>query len=330
MEINVRKRKRASRSGKAFAVEDLGFLLRLPVFVFVSLFVPEKRWRSVCLWLERLKRAPESRRDVGDQPDLAAFGIAGREDRLRVDAMRSEHNIQIVREWLVGWRPEIELLGAEHLDAAREQGRGAVLWIAHFAFNALAAKMVFAKAGFDVFHVSRPEHGFSKSRFGILFLNPIRTGVELRHAAGRIVIDRANPAASMNEARRLLRQGKFASITAGAWEGELLVRARIGQSAIEFAGGAPRLARIAGAPLLPVFVVRDDSTGKIRVTVENPIDLDRSQDKAELIQSAAQDFADRHLAYLKASPHQWRDWGKLKAHQGTLIETEAGCLSSAF
>ncbi|TIS01532.1 MAG: hypothetical protein E5X14_26010 [Mesorhizobium sp.] len=139
------------------------------------------------------------------------------------------------------------------------------------------------------------------------------------------MIDRANPAASMNEARRLLRQGKFASITAGAWEGELLVRARIGQS-----GGAPRLARIAGAPLLPVFVVRDDSTGKIRVTVENPIDLDRSQDKAELIQSAAQDFADRHPAYLKASPHQWRDWGKLKAHQGTLIETEAGCLSSAF
>ncbi|TGQ56652.1 hypothetical protein EN836_02240 [Mesorhizobium sp. M1C.F.Ca.ET.193.01.1.1] len=328
MQINVRKRKRASRSGRVFVLEDLGFLLRLPVFVLVSLLVPEKRWRDICIWLEGLKRVPEARRDVGEQPDLAGFGVAGREDRLRVGAMRSEHNIQIVREWLVGWRPEIELRGAEHLEAASSKGHGAVLWVAHFAFNGLAGKMAFAKAGFDVFHVSRPEHGFSKSRFGIRFLNPIRTSVELRYAAGRIVIDRANPAASMNEARRLLRQGKF--VYAGAWEGELLVRARIGQSAIELAGGAPRLARIAGAPVLPVFVVRDDSTGKIRVTVEKPIDVDRGRDKAELIQGAAQDFADRHLAYLKSCPHQWRDWEKLKAHEGISIEREAGCLSSAF
>ncbi len=43
------------------------------------------------------------------------------------------------------------------------------------------------------------------------------------------------------------------------------------------------------------------------------IDLDAHDDKAALIQGAAQDFADRHLAYLRAYPHQWRDWEKLVA-----------------
>lgn len=273
--------------------------------------------------LERLKRPSLLARDIGVRQDLAAFGAVSGEDWRSIGAMRSEHNIQIVRERLVGWKPEIELHGLEHLEAARNNGHGAVLWIAHFAFNALAAKMVFAKAGFEVFHVSRPEHGFSKSRFGIRFLNPIRTAAELKYAAGRIIIDRANPAASMHEARRLLRQNKFVSITAGAWEGELLVKARMGRSAVELSSGAPRLAKIAGAPLLPVFVVRDDSTGKLHVAVERPIDLGGYQDRAELIQSAAQDFADRHLPYLQSSPHQWRDWEKLTAFTSPDVREQA-------
>lgn len=311
MEIHVRKTKRASRSGKVFAREDIGFLAGLPVLAIVALLVPEKRWRVVCAWLERLRRVPLH--DAGANRDLAAFGLDSRADWRRIGAARSEHNIQILRERLVGWRPEIELHGVEHLDAAREEGHGAVLWIGHFAFNALAAKMAFARAGFEVFHVSRPEHGFSKSRFGIRYLNPIRTSAELGYAAGRIVIDRADPAASMNEARRLLRLNKFVSITAGAWEGDLLVDARIGDSVIALAGGAPRLARIAQAPLLPVFVLRDDNSGRILVIVERPVHLERSQDKIEIVKGAAQDFADRHLPYLKAFPHQWRGWEKLAA-----------------
>ncbi len=263
--------------------------------------------------IERLKGASSSLGDGCVRQTLASFGLTGADDQRRIGAMRSEHHVQIVRERLAGWKPDIELRGRQQLDAARNAGHGAVLWIAHFSFNALAAKMAFAGAGLEVFHVSRPEHGFTKSRFGIRFLNPIRTGAELKYAAGRIVIDRANPAASMHEARRLLRANKFVSITAGAWEGELLVKARIGQSAIELSSGAPRLAKIAGAPLLPVFVVRDDSTGKIRVTVDRPIDLDGHRDRAELLQSATQEFADRHLPFLAACPHQWRDWEKLTA-----------------
>lgn len=93
--------------------------------------------------LERLKRPSLLARDIGVRQDLAAFSVVGGEDWRRIGAMRSEHNIQIVRERLVGWKPEIELYGLEHLEGARNNGYGAVLWIAHFAFNALAAKMVF-------------------------------------------------------------------------------------------------------------------------------------------------------------------------------------------
>ncbi|WP_128345973.1 hypothetical protein [Mesorhizobium sp. M4B.F.Ca.ET.013.02.1.1] len=313
LEFSIRKRKRASGARKIFAPEDFKFLLQLPAFAIVSCLVPERGWQAVCRSMERLGSVSFAAQDSGVLQTLRSFGLAGDDDLRRVRATRHEHHIQIMRERLGGWNPAIALQGIEHLEAAQNAGHGAVLWIAHFSFNALAAKIAFARAGFEVFHVSRPEHGFTKSRFGIRFLNPIRIGAELRYAAGRVVIDRADPAASMNEARRLLRANKFVSITAGAWEGEVLVTARIGESGIEVASGAPRLARIAGAPLLPVFVGRDDSTGQLHVVVERPIDLARHRDKAEMIQGAAQEFADRHLPYLQSWPHQWRDWEKLTA-----------------
>jgi hypothetical protein len=60
-------------------------------------------------------------------------------------AGRSEHHVQILRELCPArWTPRLALDGADHVDRALAQGRGAVLWVAHFCFNALASKMALA------------------------------------------------------------------------------------------------------------------------------------------------------------------------------------------
>src|SRR5258708_1212711 len=83
-------------------------------------------------------------------------------------------------------------------------GRGAVLWVAHFSFNSLAAKKALHQAGFAVAHLSRPEHGFSTSRFGIAALNPIRVRTDRRFLADPIIADRPQPAKPMRRAHRRL------------------------------------------------------------------------------------------------------------------------------
>ena len=134
--------------------------------------------------------------------------------------MRSEHHLQVIREYLWGWSAPIDLVGAEQVAAALSVGRGAVIWVAHFSLSGLATKKAFDAAKFPVTHISRPEHGFSKSQFGIRFLNPIRVRAELRYLRGRIIIDHARPSSSVRAAKRLLEGNEIVSITAGAWEGD--------------------------------------------------------------------------------------------------------------
>jgi lauroyl/myristoyl acyltransferase len=224
---------------------------------------------------------------------------------------RSEHHLQILRAVSPGgWNADLELVGASHLDAALAGGRGAVLWVAHFCFNALATKKALAAAGHRCWHMSRPEHGFSKSRLGIATVNRIRVRAELADLAGRIVIDRDKPMSATLAAQRLLRKNAIVSITAGAWEGQRLAGVALLGGKLELAVGAPGLARLAGAALLPVFTVRGDD-GKIRVTVEPPIGVARDGDTDTALQAAAQSFGDRLEEYVRRYPVQWRDWKNL-------------------
>jgi hypothetical protein len=301
-----------------FTKEDAAFCLEFPFLGAISWFAPERMWKSLCYRMEYIKWklgafSPEQvARVVGRAPiernrdDPLSFA-------LRHAAIRSEHHLQILktyRPW--GWKPALELKGEDHLHRALQAGNGVVLWVAHFGFNALAVKVALADAGFKVFHLSRPEHGFSKSRFGIRFLNPIRVGAELPHLAGRITIDRTNPAKAKGTAEKILNSNGIVSITAGAWEGRRVAAATLLGGTIELATGAPGLAIDSGAVLLPVFAVRDDASGVIHVIVDEPIECAGDIDKLTRIDRMTQEFVDRTKPYILTHPEQWRGWKNLE------------------
>lgn len=312
MSEKLERRSRKATVLPFFTAEDLLVIAKLPVLAVAALILPERGWGVIARatgfcagWVNR-GRIYRIRRGLS---------LLGREpcpDPVLVLAQQDHHNIEVLKAYLTGERQTPLLEGAEHLEMARAAGRGAVLWIAHFSFNALASKAALSNAGFSVYHISRPEHGFTKSRFGIRFLNPIRVKAELRHLSGRIVIDRERPSASMAEARRLLKENAFVSITAGAWEGQLVVKTAIAGGQIEIATGAPRLAQIADSPLIPVFTIHDDDLGKTRVIVEKPIALRGGVDRDAMIISAADEFAARHTPYIERHALQWRDWEKVR------------------
>jgi hypothetical protein len=209
----IRRRDTAKAPRRWLIREDLQFALELPLLWLVALVTPERRWRGFCYRLEAIKArlrlhdpvkvAGTSARVLG--PSIPSFDP--RAFALESAAGRSEHHMQILRARAPGgWRTTHEVEGAAHLDRALATGKGAVLWVAHFCFNALATKIALDDAGYRVWHLSRPEHGFSKSRIGIALFNPIRVGAEVPYLAGRIIIERDKPMAATLAAQRRLKK----------------------------------------------------------------------------------------------------------------------------
>jgi lauroyl/myristoyl acyltransferase len=293
---------------------DVRFIVELPWLWLVAWFVPERHWQTICIRAERIKA------QLGwfdPRPVAGAMARAlGADDcvALAVDsaAGRSECHLQVLRAHRPGaWSADLELAGLEHLTAALSEKRGCVLWVAHFCFNSLAVKMALARAGKPIWHVSRPEHGFSKTRFGIAVLNPIRVAAERRNLAGRILIDRSNPGGALLAAQSVLETGGIVSFTAGAWEGVRPIDVEFMGGRLPLSIGAPGLAVLTGAALLPVFTTRGASRA-IRVEIGAPLAQPVTGSRNERILKMAQDFTGLTELQVRRYPAEWRDWKNLR------------------
>jgi len=273
--------------------------------------LPEACWPRLCRLLARtpvVDRRALARNTEAIRHCLGIDPTRARAIAVELQAAVYELRLQNLRALVPGaWRPQITLTGAEHLDAALAAGRGAVLWVGHFAFNSNVTKMALAACGKPVTHMSRPEHGFSKTRLGVALLNPVRCAAEDRYLDSRVVFDRHNPAAAMRRMLLVLDENRLLSITAGAWEGNDLAEAALLGGRIRIALGAPRLAARTGAALLPVFTIRRPDGG-FRVAVEPPIALRPGTDRRDTACAAAAEYLKRHEPWIAAHPDQWRGW----------------------
>ncbi|HEV8390597.1 MAG TPA: lysophospholipid acyltransferase family protein [Dongiaceae bacterium] len=291
---------------------DLAIAGSLAALLPVSWLLPEHTWSLLCRALARvpgladramLGRTAGIIRAVLNEPAERAAAIA-----CDLQAAVYELRMQNLRAWRPGgWRPNIALDGEDHLLRARARGKGAVLWVAHFAFNSNITKIALHRRGYPVSHLSRPEHGFSKTRLGIALLNQVRCIPEDRCLARRIVFDRSTPQGAMRAMMRRLQAGDIVSITAGAWEGTDLAEGPLLGGRLAVALGAPRLAALTGAELLPVFSVRDPKVG-FRTVIEPPIALPAGRRPEERCAAATAEYLRRHEYWVRTFPDQWRGW----------------------
>jgi lauroyl/myristoyl acyltransferase len=328
--IVIRRRKRVASGRPWVTLEDAKLALALPLLWALALMVPERRWQKLCYRLESI-RASVNTRDLecvarAGERVVGGFHASfdGRAFALEAAARATEHNLQVLRSrsW-GGWNPVLRLEGAAHLDAALAAGRGAVLWVANFCFNALATKKALHDAGYRLWHLSRPEHGFSKSTAGIAIYNGIRTGAERKHLEGRIVFERDRPGAAATTAMRVLAQNGVLSITAGDWEGQRIAGIDVCGGKLHLAVGAPRFARLAGAALLPVFAVRGADQQTISVVIEPALAVPTDGKTDDALQAAAQAFGRLLERYVRRYPAEWRDWSRLELPASA--ERSGGC-----
>ncbi|MEX0589898.1 MAG: glycosyltransferase [Xanthobacteraceae bacterium] len=313
IELTIRDRIPVLR--KRLSSADGIFLAELPLLWFAARFLPEAKWCMVSAAMQRVKipfgrtkikrRAAKIAAALGlPAADTRAFAIAR-----AASARRTEHRVQLLRELSrASWKANIVLEGENELRSALDEGKGAVLWIAHTAFNTQATKMALHRAGCAVSHISRPEHGFSKSRFGIRFLNPKRWQAEAKYLKERIIVDRSQPGSALARAAAVLDSNGIVSITAGAWEGRHIARTELFGRRLELATGAPSLAQATGARLLPVFTVRDGDDGRITVRIGPSIKAVNCSNRDWAIQQAVREFVDDLEQVVREHPDQWRGW----------------------
>jgi lauroyl/myristoyl acyltransferase len=221
-------------------------------------------------------------------------------------------NIEAIRELLPGgWRCETRLVGREVLDRALRRSRGAVVWVSPFAGSDLVTKMALASAGYSLTHLSAPSHPFSPTRFGALFLNPIRLRAVNRYVARRVIVVYGNARPALAALRQVLSDNGVVSIMATGTGARSATFPFLGGT-LDLATGAPLIAYQSGAALIPAFTLPDEHGG---YRVELGPDL-APPESLPLDQAVAQ-MASRYVELLepivRTHPAQWEGW----FHPGT-------------
>ncbi len=300
-----------AKTAPLIRARDIFLIIKIALLATISWTIPERRWPPIAQALAhvitRLKagrtRTQRRRRQLMFDDRLESSAL----DRMGTmyHAHRYVARMQGFREYRPGgWRSEIQVVGAENIEAALAQGHGVLLWIAEFAYNNLVTKKGLHEVGYRISHLSRPAHGMSRTRFGIRVLNPVWTRIEDRYLAERVVIRDDDTGSALTILHQRLKENRIVSITVGA-QAKRTVRVDFLSTELRLATGPLHLARTANAVLLPVFTIKRE-TGALAVNVESPLIGGVSgDDREEPYESVIQRYARRLERYVLQYPDQW-------------------------
>jgi lauroyl/myristoyl acyltransferase len=298
---------------------DLGQAAKLVLLAPTSWSVPTGALLSVARTLNRLHvwRGPPLDNSEANIAGVLADHLTPRQAsgvfRSYLDrTLESTLQILALNRPFRHWRPVLRWHGLEHVRAALAQGSGAILWVSDFVYSSLVTKIAFHDSGFGVHHLSRPNHGFSMTPFGIRYLNPIWTRVEDRFLAERVTIRNDDASGALKTLRACLDRNEVVSITVSDTAKRTVTTQFFG-GAIRIATGPAHLARSSGAKLLPVFTLCDDD-GTYDIWVEPPLDVDDTTENDYAV------AVRRYVALLE--PHilrhadQWHGWSDVTVPDG--------------
>jgi lauroyl/myristoyl acyltransferase len=207
--------------------------------------------------------------------------------------------------------------GLEHLEAALLQGKGALLFTAHFG-SVCAPVVAFGLRGYPLHHLTRHSPGerdfdwtfrqYARLKTGWMSKAIGRDLVFIQSAGGKYASETS--ASAVLQALRLLRENRLVSLAvdvpralvASTEEVDFLGRR------CRFPAGLLDLAYLSEAPVMSYFAVRDTNRPYLQtVSVSSPLVLARNR-RADL-QTVLDSFAE----VLTRRPEQWFCWDSLDA-----------------
>lgn len=302
----------AAASGKPISAGDGIALFRIALASLVVWLVPQSRWRAlsaaIARGIARLQRHREAERIDRVRAITGSRALALPVERVPLLFTAAYYeNLMLIMAHYRPWTPHIEtrLAGGDQIDRALERGRGVILWNGNLVFNSVVQPIALSRAGYRSHHLARRTHGFSATRAGMRFLNPIQTAVEDRYLASRILMG-DNPLPAFVAMQRRLRRNEIVSLTAHEF-GVQILEVPFGDGRLRIASGAVELALLTGATLLPAFTRRDEQ-GHYETRVLPPLHLPQHGDRETVCRDAVLRCVRRMEAYVMAHPEQWICW----------------------
>ena len=167
------------------------------------------------------------------------------------------------------------------------------------------------KLSYAVHQLSRPQHGFSTTPFGIRHFNPLWQGSEDRYLRDRILIDAQNPAPAMRRLLRVLKSNGIVSITVTAQASKTAELPFLGGRIVMPLGPA-RLSLLSGAPLLPVFTV-ERAAGAFDVKIGPRLEAGDHRDPAAAAEALLSEYLVALAPHIEARPASWQGWWYMRA-----------------
>lgn len=292
---------------------DLRESALLALFRVAVATTPVERWAGIADSIARLGKGRRSARfkRFADRAKAVTSGL-GEDEVFRLwrayAATVNRRRMSILaNRYCPDWKPRVELTGREHVDRANSVGRGTILWVDNFIHHPLIGKQAFSEAGYRAWQMSSIDHGFSSSRLGRRFLNPLQLAAEQVHVLGRIEFDARSALAATREVTMCLARNELVRITNNAYIGRQRCLVPFGASArLPVATTPLNIARRTGAAILPVLVIEREPFADYLVAVAPPLSVGAS--RHESFEQTALAYA-RYLEPLVAAyPEQWRGW----------------------
>jgi len=310
MSSKLKLRDLSQSLGATIDARDVAILAQIAILSSISWLAPQRYWLKLSEDLAALRRLV--RRDLAAREAMVGSLLQGRnaakspsEIVRMADAYYFLERVQLLRLYRPGgWKVSVRLDGAQHIESALAAGKGAILWVAPFLFHRQATKMALARAGYCVAHLSRFSHGFSTDTlFGERCINPIRTRLEMRYLDRRLVIGREGSKDVVGQLEALLRQNKLVSITAGQ-QARRTCHMPFLNGRVELATAPAFLSHKTGAPLLPVFTVRE-SGNDFLTRIEPPLGERRRGEVDDAIEADLSEYAASFEKFVLAYPEQY-------------------------
>ncbi len=235
----------------------------------------------------------------------------GEDDQRRlwhdIHAALHRRRFATIAEWReLPFTPEIQVEGAERVHDALRRERGVILWFDNFINHQLIGKKGLHSAGIGGYHMSWTGHGFSPSRLGKKYLNPVQIHAEKRYVEGRIEFDARSVLAATRTVTRILAGNGIVRITNNAYIGRQFVGAPVSSRATVSIATTPlNLSLRLGTPLLPVATFEERPLERYRVVIAPPLEV--RPDDAGFNDAAAQ-YGSYLRPLVERYPAQWRGW----------------------
>jgi phosphatidylinositol dimannoside acyltransferase len=245
---------------------------------------------------------PRKRRLCAHLHSRAAGGLPVAEARRRARASYRSYARMIVDTiWIhaIGLDQMFEhggVDGVEHLHNTRDAGRGGILVIVHFGSWDIAASMARA-AGHAVTTVMAPVG--TPSITALLAWSRMAKDMEL-----------FAPAAAARGLLRALRRGRLVALLVDIPEGGPTTEVRFCNGPVSFSTGPAFLARVTGAPLVPVSCWRDGASYTVQVS--EPFHPAEGDDDGAVMQRVA-DILEPDI---HRRPEQWYPFNPIYTDEG--------------